>query len=152
MKQLARMVTVLIGVMLFAASTAFAMKVDAETGKAYELLLTTFVAGNPVDASRVPQGATVLISSPDLVDGTYKGLKFVQQNNLINISVENEEANTASLNDVIVNTMVKIYGQYHHVEKSGVIVWGVEGDAQYPYYGNYDPSDGSVGMMCNAKQ
>lgn len=149
MKKFARMIAVLFGVMFLTAPTAFAVKVDAELGKTYELLLSTFVAGDPVDANRVPQGATILLNQPELLAGTYKELKFVQQPKIMGVSIEGEDANTSSLNDVIIGALTKLYGPYTFIDKDGVYVWGTEGSFSDPYLGSYNPFNGCIGMMCN---
>ena len=115
----------------------------ASEAMAYELLISTFVVGTPLEAITIPDGITVVSADASQIVGSCGNLEFSYS--LKAFAVQPKKgvpADTSSIVENIVEAMTKVYGAPMMIVPNGAAIWSNGAvDASYAV------ADGTIGVQ-----
>ncbi len=115
----------------------------ASEAMAYELLISTFVVGTPIEAIMILDGISVVSSDALQIVGSCGNLEFSYSPKAFAVQLrKGVPADTSSIVENIVEAMTKVYGAPMMVVANGAAIWSNGTvDASYAF------ADGTIGVQ-----
>ncbi|MBP5201095.1 MAG: hypothetical protein J6Z82_10680 [Schwartzia sp.] len=110
---------------------------------AYELLISTFVVGTPIEAITIPDGVTVVSIDASQIIGSCGNLEFSYSPKAFAVQPKKGmPTDTSLIVENIIEAMTKVYGAPMMVVSNGVAIWS-NGAVE----ATYAVADGTIGVQ-----
>ena len=94
---------------------------------AYELLISTFVVGRPIESIAVPDGITVTSADGSQIVGSCGELEFSYSPTAFAVKPKKDaSADTSAIAETIIEALTKVYGAPMVVVPNGTAIWSNE--------------------------